>query len=158
MSESTVDGVAKSGRSDIRSVSVEDEPDDLLLSWGLRGKLVYSSTISQQFTYSLGLGSQPSLLVASNQRLTRRTAHADEPSLIGRKTIIWSVHTTTSRSAPQACPWTGQHISMRYPNPRPRLTTLYGTPQQLWKKTSGVIRHGVLFSRGVPLPPYSNWR
>jgi hypothetical protein len=35
-------------------------------------------------------------------------------------------------------------------NPPPRRTIPCGTPRQLWKKTSRVETHGVLFSRGGP--------
>jgi hypothetical protein len=60
MSKSTVDNGPESDRPNLLSLSVEDEADDNDWGWGLKGKLVESSFISQQFMSFLFLRSQPS--------------------------------------------------------------------------------------------------
>jgi hypothetical protein len=91
-------------------------------------------------------------LIASSLQHSRRTTHADGLFTSGNWTTTLPEHAMTCKSVPRAFPWTGWHISTRYPNPPLRSTILSGPPQSPWKKTSGVIRHGVLFSCDGPLP------
>jgi hypothetical protein len=86
--------------------------------------------------------------IAFSPQLSRRTEHADRPSITGRWTTTWTGRAMICRSAPLANPWTGR----RYPNPPPRLTTLSGPQRSPWRRTSGVVRHGILSSHGGPLP------
>jgi hypothetical protein len=78
---------------------------------------------------------------------SRRTAHAGQHFTSGNWSTKRLGPATPYTSSLMAHPWTGRHISTRYPNPPPRLTTLCGPPWSLWKETSGVVRHGVLLSR-----------
>jgi hypothetical protein len=84
--------------------------------------------------------------------------HVDKPSFTGREIIGLHTHIMTYKSMQRALPWTGWHISTQYPNPPLRSTIPCGLQRQPWKKTSGVERHGVLFSRGGPPPLPSSWQ
>jgi hypothetical protein len=60
---------------------------------------------------------------------SRRTAHAGERFTSGNWITDQPGLATYFTLSPQALPWTGQHISTRYPNPPPRSTTLCGLPR-----------------------------
>jgi hypothetical protein len=68
MSELTIDGGAKSDSSNQFSGYFEDEAETPTWPCELKGKLVHSSTISQQFIYSFGLRSRPSPLSCAGKR------------------------------------------------------------------------------------------
>jgi hypothetical protein len=89
--------------------------------------------------------------IASSLPLSRRTAHVEQLFTSGNWIIRRLGTAIPFTSSPLAHPWTGWHISTRYPNPPPRSTTLCGPQRSLWKKTSGVERHG------RPHPRHSNW-
>jgi hypothetical protein len=95
--------------------------------------------------------------IASFQPPSRRTAHIGQHFTSGDWSTKRLGPATPFTSCLTAHPWTGRHISTQYPNPPLRSTTHCGLPRSLWKKTSGVERHGILFSRGGLHPPPYNW-
>jgi hypothetical protein len=89
--------------------------------------------------------------------------HAEEPSLIGRWTIIYHLacaHNDLQVSA-TGQPLDGvayQYAISQPPSEANHPLGLCGLPWSPWKKTSGVIRHSILFSHNGPPPPHYSWR